>query len=82
MKEKDLAKILPLFPAKATYYFCKPDLPRGLDAPLLLEQAKTRGLTGTAFPSVRSAYLAALKDAGEEDVIYVGGSTFVIAEVL
>ncbi|MBS1657536.1 MAG: bifunctional folylpolyglutamate synthase/dihydrofolate synthase [Bacteroidetes bacterium] len=82
VKEKDLAKILPLFPAKATYYFCKPDLPRGLDAPLLLEQAKTRGLTGTAFPSVRSAYLAALKDAGEEDVIYVGGSTFVIAEVL
>jgi dihydrofolate synthase/folylpolyglutamate synthase len=82
VKEKDLTGILPLFPTDAAYYFCKPDLPRGLDAAQLQEKASAFGLKGSAYPTVRDAYLAALKDSGDDNVIYVGGSTFVVAAVL
>jgi dihydrofolate synthase/folylpolyglutamate synthase len=83
VKEKDLEKILPLFPPDATYYFCKPNLPRGLEGQLLKERASAYELHGNSYASVREAYLAALKDANDDDdVIYVGGSTFVVAEII
>lgn len=82
VKDKDLTNILPLFPKKATYYFCRPDIPRGLDAHLLKERANQFELKGNIYPSVSTAFEAAINNAIEEDVIFVGGSTFVVAEVI
>lgn len=82
VNDKDLDDILPLFPKNANYYFCKPNIPRGLDALILQEKASHFGLTGKVFNSVTEAYSEALKNASESDFIYVGGSTFVVAEIL
>jgi dihydrofolate synthase/folylpolyglutamate synthase len=80
--DKDLDEILPLFPKKANYYFCRPNLPRGLDALVLSQKAKQYGLYGTVHNSVPDAYRSALQNAAKSDFIYVGGSTFVVAEIL
>ncbi len=80
--DKDVSKILCLLPKKATYYFCKPRLPRGLDQNVLAEQALEHGLIGRAFTSVNLAYNYARKSATKEDLIFVGGSSFVVAEVV
>lgn len=82
VNDKDLTGILPLFPKTASYYFCRPDIPRGLDADLLKETANRFGLKGKTYSSVQKAYKAALEKAGNNDLIFVGGSTFVVAEVL
>ncbi len=82
VKEKNLDDILPLFPQNAKYYFCKPNIPRGLDPKILAETAKKYKLRGTVYSSVSKAYKAAKKHASKEDLIFVGGSTFVVAEVL
>ncbi|AUC77701.1 bifunctional folylpolyglutamate synthase/dihydrofolate synthase [Olleya sp. Bg11-27] len=82
VNDKDLVSILPLLPKQATYYFCKPDVPRGLDARLLKEVFLANGFLGDAYASVNEAYLYALKLASDDDVIYIGGSTFVVAEVV
>jgi dihydrofolate synthase/folylpolyglutamate synthase len=81
VNDKDLADILPLFPKKACYYFCKPNIPRGLDATLLQQKASTYQLKGQVFNSVSEAYAKALQSAQPSDFIYVGGSTFVVAEI-
>ena len=80
--DKDLSMILPVFPKQAHYYFCKPDIPRGLSAIVLCKQATGYGLMGEVYLSVKLAYKAALNKASNRDVIYIGGSTFVVAEVL
>lgn len=82
VSDKNLDSILPLFPKEATYYFCKPDVPRGLSSIILQEKANQFNLTGDVFASVNEAYNAALKNASKKDVIYIGGSTFVVAEVV
>lgn len=82
VNDKDLSEILPLFPQNAKYYFCRPNIPRGLDASVLKEAASELGLKGNAYNSVSEAYGAALKSASEKDFIYIGGSTFVVAEIL
>ncbi len=82
VNDKDLSGVLPLFPKQATFYFSKPDVPRGLDADALQETAGKFGLRGNAYPSVQTAYQQALKDASKKDLIYVGGSNFTVAEVL
>ncbi|GAB2693058.1 folylpolyglutamate synthase/dihydrofolate synthase family protein [Mucilaginibacter koreensis] len=82
VNDKDLSKVLALLPQQATYYFCKPDLPRGLDAHNLQEQAATFGLKGDAYPSVQAALAAAQQQAGDGDLVFVGGSTFTVAEVV
>ncbi|KJJ37771.1 bifunctional folylpolyglutamate synthase/dihydrofolate synthase [Aequorivita vladivostokensis] len=82
VNDKDLASILPLFPKDAIYYFCRPNIPRGLDASLLLSRARGFGLIGQEYISVSKAYEAALKAALPQDLVFVGGSTFVVAEVL
>ena len=79
--DKELNEVLPLFPKNATYYFCKPNIPRGLDASLLRKQASTFLLIGNTYESVIKAYEAAQKNAVKEDFIYIGGSTFVVAEL-
>jgi dihydrofolate synthase/folylpolyglutamate synthase len=73
---------LELFPKNAQYYFCKPSIPRGLDVKELVKLANFHGLYGEAFTSVQEAFNAALLKADEKDFIFVGGSTFVVAEVV
>jgi dihydrofolate synthase / folylpolyglutamate synthase len=80
--DKDLTGILALLPRDATYYFCKADVPRGLDAGELARQAAAVGLEGEYYSSVRDAFSAARSAAGPDDLVFVGGSTFVVAEVL
>lgn len=81
VNDKELDEVLPLFPTKATYYFCKPNIPRGLDAALLQEKASSFSLKGETYNSVREAYKAAQNNASKNDFIYIGGSTFVVAEL-
>jgi dihydrofolate synthase/folylpolyglutamate synthase len=82
VNDKDLDKILPLFPKNAIYYFSKPNNPRGLDATTLANKAQQYGLAGTVFNSITTAYQNAIESAADTDLIYVGGSTFVVAEIL
>ena len=82
VSDKDLDEILPLFPKEVSYYFCQPNVSRALDVRILIEKAIGFGLKGEAFKSVKSAFKSARKNASKKDVIYVGGSTFVVAEVL
>ena len=82
VNDKDLEAVLPLFPKSAKYYFAKPNIPRGLDAEVLREKAAEKGLFGEVYSSVSEAYNSALNKASAEDVIYVGGSTFTVAEII
>ena len=82
VNDKDISKILTILPTNAQYYFCKPDIPRGLDAQSLWLKAEGFGLHGEIYPSVMVALEAAQQNAGENDLVFVGGSTFVVAEVV
>lgn len=82
VKEKDVNGVLDLFPKEATYYFCSPHILRGLNVETLKEIATAKGLKGEAYPSVQQALEAAKARALETDFIFVGGSTFVVAEVV
>lgn len=82
VNDKDLDSILPLFPKSAKYYFCKPNVTRGLDAEILKQKGGEYGLFGKVFDSVSEAYKDALINATEKDFIYIGGSTFVVAEIV
>ena len=82
VSDKNLSAILRMLPKAAIYYFCKPDLPRGKDAEELKSEALRFGLSGKTYPSVRAALDAAIKHTLADDLIYVGGSNFVVAEVL
>lgn len=81
VNDKDLDEVLPLFPADAIYYFCKPNIPRGLEADLLQEKALKFNLIGKLYPSVTDAYTKSRNKATKNDFIFVGGSTFVVAEL-
>ncbi|MCU0445184.1 MAG: bifunctional folylpolyglutamate synthase/dihydrofolate synthase [Microscillaceae bacterium] len=80
-KEKDLAKILPLYPTGAKFYFCQFNLPRSLSAEALQQFALTLGFKSEVFANVNLALQKARSEARAEDMILVGGSTFVVAEV-
>lgn len=80
--DKDLDKILPLFPKDAQYYFCKPNIPRGLKAEILAEKAEEYKLEGKVYKTVSKAYEEALDNALDEDLVFVGGSTFTVAEII
>lgn len=82
VKEKNLDVLLPLFPKDAVYYFARPDIPRGMDVNILEEKASEAGLKGIIHDSIPNAYKAALNNAAKDDFIYIGGSTFTVAEVL
>lgn len=82
VKEKDLQPILELLPATAHYYFCRPEIPRGLDVEILKRAADNQGLKGESYASVKEALEAARQSASKDDVIYLGGSTFTVAEAL
>jgi dihydrofolate synthase/folylpolyglutamate synthase len=82
VSDKDSSKVLALLPKNAIYYFCRPDIPRGLDAGILQEKAGNFNLQGDSYPSVKEALAAAQKNAEPADLVFVGGSTFVVAEVI
>lgn len=82
VSDKKLEEILPIFPQKAKYYFCKPNISRGLSEVDLQQQAENYNLEGEVFESVNQAFKKAKTKANKEDVIYVGGSTFVVTEVI
>lgn len=82
VRDKDLSKVLALLPQQATYYFAKANIPRGLDADILRGMSEQHGLKGKAYKTVPQALAAAKKRAQSDDLIYVGGSIFVVAEVI
>lgn len=82
VSDKDISKILKILPAHARYYFTRANIDRAFDPNKLLVEAVVLGLHGMAFESVDEALDTAKKQAGINDLIFVGGSTFVVAEVL
>lgn len=82
VNDKDIDHVLQLLPHSCEYYFCKADIPRGLDAKILAEKAFDLGLRGKVYNSVRDAYLSALNDASFDDIVFIGGSNFIVAEVV
>lgn len=82
VNDKQVDDLLAMFPKEASYYFVKPNIPRGLDAKKLLAMASEHGLKGECFEKVSNGLACAKKYAKKKDLIYVGGSTFVVAEVV
>lgn len=82
VNDKDVSKILSLLPKDANYYFCKANIPRALAAEDLKEQANEKGLKGEVYLSVSDALKNARQNAGENDLVFVGGSSFIVAEVV
>jgi dihydrofolate synthase/folylpolyglutamate synthase len=82
VNDKNLDAVMKMLPENAQYYFCKADIPRGLNANELMERASDHRLHGKVYPSVKEAYESAIKNASGRDVVFVGGSTFTVAEVL
>jgi dihydrofolate synthase / folylpolyglutamate synthase len=81
VQDKDISKILAILPKNAHYVFCQADLPRALPAELLAEKASNFGLIGEIIPNVNQALAFARKNAAADDLIFIGGSTFVVAEI-
>jgi len=82
VNDKDISNILKLLPKDATYYFCKASIPRALDENELATLAKKNGLNGYTFKTVPEALQKAIKQAKVNDLIFVGGSTFTVADAL
>ena len=82
VNDKNVDTIVELFPKNATYYFCKPNIPRGLDVTILKKRFTKKGYKGKVYQSVNEALEFAKKQAKNDDLIYVGGSTFVVAEII
>ena len=82
VNDKDVSGILDMMPREAHYHFVKPSVPRGLDADQLSVKAEAAGLQGSVSQSVEEGYKIALSQAKEGDTIFVGGSTFVVADLL
>jgi len=86
VNDKDLSKIFPLLKANphfknAVYYFCKPNIPRGMETDILKKEALKFNLKGAEYPSVKKALQSAKKAAKKNELVFVGGSTFTVAEV-
>ncbi len=81
VKDKDVTNILALLPKDATYYFCEAKIPRAMEAGQLRDQAAQFGLAGPVVPDVNNAIAEAKHRAAPDDLIFVGGSTFVVAEI-
>ena len=82
VNDKDVDHVLCILPKDAIYYFTKASIPRAMNEEILAEKAQAAGLHGTCYPTVATAYEAARQNATKQDMIYIGGSTFVVAEVL
>lgn len=82
VSDKDVSHIINLLPSNAKYYFTQAQIPRAMDSETLRDMAVAAGLNGESFPSVEAAFNAAMSEAKADDMIYVGGSTFVVADFL
>ncbi|MDQ8006733.1 MAG: folylpolyglutamate synthase/dihydrofolate synthase family protein [Pedobacter sp.] len=82
VKDKDISAVLALLPKNAAYYFCQPHLERALQVNELADQASNFQLKGKTFATVEEALAAAKNQANDDDLIFVGGSTFVVAEII
>ena len=82
VSDKDIRSVLPLFPVDAVYYFTRASVPRAMDEKVLMAEAHGSGLNGSSFSDVKSALMAARADSSENDLIYVGGSTFIVADAI
>jgi dihydrofolate synthase/folylpolyglutamate synthase len=82
VNDKDLNAVLALLPKNASYYFCKPNIPRGLDQLILQQAAAQFNLIGECYSSVSEALLAAKNNAKMTDLVLIAGSTFIVAEII
>ena len=82
VNDKNLGEILSVLPKDAIYYFCKANIKRGFNENLVEERCKEFQLFGNCYPSVTAAFESAKINAEKEDLIFVGGSTFVVAEII
>lgn len=80
--DKDVDGVIALLPKDATYYFTKPNNKRAMDETVLQEKAKRQGLRGECFATVDLAYRAAMAKAGKEDLVFIGGSSYVVADLM
>ncbi|MDQ3292097.1 MAG: bifunctional folylpolyglutamate synthase/dihydrofolate synthase, partial [Bacteroidota bacterium] len=81
VKDKDVSEILRLLPKHYRYYFCQAQIPRALPVDELMKLAGEAGLNGDSYNNVREAIQAAKNNVQENEVIFIGGSTFVVAEI-
>lgn len=81
VKDKDVQEVLSVLPKDAFYYFCEAKIPRAMDAAQLETLARTMGLKGTVIKDVNAALTEARRQAAKDDMIFIGGSTFVVAEL-
>jgi len=81
VNDKDISKVLDLLPKEATYIFCQASIPRAMDAYELERKGNEKGLIGQVIPKVTDALEFARKNASPDDLIFIGGSTFVVAEI-
>ena len=82
VNDKDVSSVLALLPTDAFYYFTQANIARAVPADELLQKAKSFGLNGLAFCSVKEALSASIEDANSDDFVFVGGSNFVVGEAL
>ena len=81
VEEKNFKQILDLLPKDAIYYFCQPDIKRALSVEKVFEYSKKISLSGYRFNSVKNAYLESVKNADKKDLIFIGGSNFVVSDL-
>ena len=81
VEEKNFKQILDLLPKDAVYYFCQPDIKRALSVEKVFEYSKKISLSGYRFNSVKNAYLESVKNADKKDLIFIGGSNFVVSDL-
>jgi dihydrofolate synthase/folylpolyglutamate synthase len=82
VSDKDLSQIIPLLPATAQYYLCEPEIPRARNVLELQTEFNTCDLKTLVFKKVEDAFETAKNAAGRNDFIFIGGSTFVVADFL
>jgi len=82
VNDKNIEPVLELLPRGGEYYFCQANIPRSLDSEFLTKQANDAGLKGINYFSVNGAVDAALKNSSKDDMVFIGGSTFVVAEAI
>ena len=82
VNDKDVSHIVNLFPKDADYYFSQASIPRAMPVEEVEQHFKSAGISGAPYLSVEEAYKAALRSSGPDDIIYIGGSTFIVADFL
>ena len=81
VNDKDVNTVLSMLPQDATYYFTQASVKRAMPSDQFSQEASRHGLKGQCYPTVHDAYLAAKAASSEEDLIFIGGSTFIVADL-